>query len=599
MKWLKIKKCLKIFSVIICSIFIFSNKASASNANLEYNFYTKEYNKNIINYFNEYDIDIVSQLNDLISYYESNLDEEFLVFFNLDGYYFNISIYIFDDINKFKNFNFYNYSKSKNLDLSFSYDKYNEPNNILFSNYINGQDNWSFDNINYIFDNLKNKLDNWIINKNWNTSNLFYDSFRYGGFNFSDYNTFNDNSNLLIYSSFDIKYNINSSGNNDFIKVKINDSFILDNESSLKEFINSYSFLNKKENPLKYRMQFNNDVSPDLKQITFDFSSYEFTEGSNPVKTKIEMGSNSLLAEEIPNYLNSYIYGYGTDGVKYDMSEYIDFTIDTTNYLTTKELTFTYTLKKELPKDILRIFIYYDFETINNNYFFNVFDNATWGSVFWEYIENFLVGYKKYTFPEGYDLAIIRSKSFKDLESFYISDKVYFTNPDYDFNLKLYDFKNKIEKYNFNSLTQYLINDVYLKIPIKIDETNNIFPVLTKPMNNESGVFYLKDNLFVQFVNSENLDSIIDGIPEDDFNDNNDLNIDSDIGNLNPPQQDEQSLTVFFNEFWKMFEKFSDILSYITSCFTQFFISLPTTIQFFLCVSFAFVIYKMIVFFIL
>lgn len=564
MKWLKIKKCLKIFSVIICSIFIFSNKTYA----YEFKFDGKSYNtdnfRNALNdYYPEYFengqfdnyVELVWHKDNEIKYilvpisFRAEGDGETY----LPNYFYNLTDYsIITDIDYITNLN-------------------NRSNIVVGAAQKNDGTDYSGYQL-FIGDYINNL---WILELNIDKTTGDY---RY-------YNTtlYNLNSSIVknfrdyyIYCNYNLNFLFNSELDTSYIEIP----------SSI-------------ENPLKYRMQFNNDVSPDLKQITFDFSSYEFTEGSNPVKTKIEMGSNSLLEEEIPNYLNSYIYGYGTDGVKYDMSEYIDFTIDTTNYLTTKELTFTYTLKKEIPKDILRIFIYYDFETINNNYFFNVFDNATWGSVFWEYIENFLVGYKKYTFPEGYDLAIIRSKSFKDLESFYISDKVYFTNTDYDFNLKLYDFKNKIEKYNFNSLTQYLINPVYLKIPIKIDETNNIFPVLTKPMNNKSGVFYLKDDLFVQFVNSENLDSIIDGIPEDDFNDNNDLNIDSDIGNLNPPQQDEQSLTVFFNEFWKMFEKFSDILSYITSCFTQFFISLPTTIQFFLCISFAFVIYKMIVFFIL
>ena len=77
------------------------------------------------------------------------------------------------------------------------------------------------------------------------------------------------------------------------------------------------------------------------------------------------------------------------------------------------------------------------------------------------------------------------------------------------------------------------------------------------------------------------------------------LIISDDIKDLIPPQQQEESLTIFFNQFWKMFEKFSDILSYITACFSEFYLSLPTTIQYFLCVSFAFVIYKMLVYFIL
>ena len=594
MKWLKIKKYLKIFSVIICSIFIFSNKASALENTIFYDInttkdkllkYQEDYN-NGRNIFNDIDL-IINELNDnrtydyfITAYYNSSFNVDFNIVIVPKNTELNtISSGSYAMKTYFYNLKLYNAPKVKYIHVRYNINATNLSLDFYNTNYS------TFDDLmNY----LKNEKNNFTFNDTF-SGELINGEYNYNGIT-DNIMTVN---NMLYYSTLDIPFNnLDSSGN--VYNLYINNN-LLKNNDNIPKLIDYFI----KENPLKYRMQFNNDVSPDLKQITFDFSSYEFTEGSNPVKTKIEMGSNSLLEEEIPNYLNSYIYGYGTDGVKYDMSEYIDFTIDTTNYLTTKELTFTYTLKKEIPKDILRIFIYYDFETINNNYFFNVFDNATWGSVFWEYIENFLVGYKKYTFPEGYDLAIIRSKSFKDLESFYISDKVYFTNTDYDFNLKLYDFKNKIEKYNFNSLTQYLINPVYLKIPIKIDETNNIFPVLTKPMNNESGVFYLKNDLFVQFVNSENLDSIIDGIPEDDFNDNNDLNIDSDIGNLNPPQQDEQSLTVFFNEFWKMFEKFSDILSYITSCFTQFFISLPTTIQFFLCISFAFVIYKMIVFFIL
>ena len=563
MKWLKIKKYLKIFSVIICSIFIFSNKASA----YEFNFDGKSYNTdNFRNALNDYYPEYFEngQFNNYVElvWHKDNEIKYVLVPIEyrevgdgktwLPNYFYNLTDYsIITDIDYITNLN-------------------NRSNIVVGAAQKNDGTDYSgyqLFNGDYI-----NNL--WILELNIDKTTGDY---RY-------YNTalYNLNSSIVknfrdyyIYCNYNLNFLFNSELDTSYIEIP----------SSI-------------ENPLKYRVQFNNDVSPNLKQITFDFSSYEFTEGSNPVKTKIEIGSwNEDVS--LSNYLSQVITGYGLDNIETDLTSYFDISIDTTDYLTTKELIFTYTLKQDLPSDILRLKVYYDFETFDDNYYFNVFDNTSWSSVFWEYIENFVVGYKKYTFPEGYDLAIIRSKSFKDLESFYISDKVYFTNPDYDFNLKLYDFNNKIEKYNFNSLTQYLINPVYLKIPIKIDETNNIFPVLTKPMNNESGVFYLKDDLFVQFVNSENLDSIIEGIPENDFNDNNDLNIDSDIGNLNPPQQDEQSLTVFFNEFWKMFEKFSDILSYITSCFTQFFISLPTTIQFFLCISFAFVIYKMLVFFIL
>lgn len=588
MKWLKIKKYLKIFSVIICSIFIFSNIVLAKEKIYTYeDDYIKYLKDNL-----DYDF-FKNKSNELINYIESNTDYDFVISFYMDSGYpqLRLNVIFFDDINNI----LIGASDYDSNTLSFELTLKNINNNYF--NYKNLETGFDFkdinnENISQMFLDMKAKIDDFILKKDF-SNHKEIDYFTYIR---QRYNLYSSDLKIPLYSTKNLLYNNNTKYNNE-INIQIND-YLFTNNSTLNELIEHFDILGNKENPLKYRMQFNNDVSPDLKQITFDFSSYEFTEGSNPVKTKIEIGSwNEDVS--LSNYLSQVITGYGLDNIETDLTSYFDISIDTTDYLTTKELTFTYTLKQDLPSDILRLKVYYDFETFDDNYYFNVFDNTSWGSPDWRYIENFLVGYKKYTFPDGYDLAIIRSKSFKDLESFYISDKLYFTNPDYDFNLKLYDFNNKIEKYNFNSLTQYLINPVYLKIPIKIDETNNIFPVLTKPMNNESGVFYLKDDLFVQFVNSENLDSIIEGIPENDFNDNNDLNIDSDIGNLNPPQQDEQSLTVFFNEFWKMFEKFSDILSYITSCFTQFFISLPTTIQFFLCISFAFVIYKMIVFFIL
>ena len=559
MKWLKIKRCLKIFSVIICSIFIFSNKASAIDYNFSYNgknFSINQIRQTMKEKYSNYSNDIdncmfelafikdnkiyvaITQYSYIVKkttasgkyrtgteYVRNNSYVRILPTDTKGGF---IASEYYDGGTKYVPYYVYTY------DLSTEEEKYER---------LNGNTKTYF----------PKKLDNETIEIWLNRT--------------------------VLYSNTNFNPQYGTTGERKYIR-PFDEEFIVI------------------EKPLKYRMQFNNDVSPDLKQITFDFSSYEFTEGSNPVKSKIEIGSWNEDAS-LSNYLSQTITGYGTDNIETDLTSYFNISIDTTNYLTTKELTFTYTLKKDLPSDILRLKVYYDFETFDNNYYFNVFDNTSWGSPIWAYVEDFLVGYKKYTFPDGYDLAIIRSKNFNDLESFYISDKIYFTSDEYYFNLKLYDFTNNIEKYNYNSLTQYLINPVYLKIPIKIDETNNIFPVLTKPINNESGVFYLKDDLFVQFVNSKNLDSIVENIPKNDFDNNNDLIISDDIKDLIPAEEKEESLTIFFNQFWKMFEKFSDILSYITACFSEFYLSLPTTIQFFLCLSFAFVIYKMLVFFIL
>ena len=592
------------FILVLILLFSFSNKASASNSNLEYNFYTKEYNENIIDIFNEYDIDIVSQLNDLISYYESNLDEEFLVFFNLDGYYFNISIYIFDDINKFKNFNFYNYSKSKNLDLSFSYDKYNEPNNILFSNYINGQDKWSFDSINYIFDNLKNKLDNWIINKNWNTSNLFYDSFRYGGFNFSDYNTFNYNSNLLIYSSFDLKYNINSSGNNDYIKVKINDNFILDNESSLKEFINSYSFLNEKENPLEFRQQFNNNVHPYLDKITFDFASAEFTEGTINVQSKISVSNYSDIYDKVPILENVSFKGYYQSGpgggstYEYDLNDYISYELEEVDNLPYKDYVFKFKLLKDLPHEYMRIVVTYDFETFDNDYVFDLYDNCTWGVTLYDYITSFLNGYKKYTFPSGYDLAIIRSKNFTDLESYFVSGKLNFEYALYDYKFFNYDFINKKFYFTDFNYEDYLVNEDYFKLPLKIDETNNIFPVIFNSSEDVESIFYLKDDLFVQFINSDTLDSYLDNVTNEDFNDNNDLEIDDSFSTDVDINVDNSNVD-FHDSFTFSLDYFKDSIKSIFVDISYLFNNLPGSLKYFYILIFGIILFIFLIRFIL
>lgn len=572
MKSLKIKKFLKTFSVIICSIFIFSNNVDAKTV------YNMEYStiENIINSNNE-----IKENIDFLFDYIDTIKDDYYVFSTYSHdteKYRTYNLYLLDKSTNITNF-YYNLNKNKVLWFTVDF----ENTNIFEFSY--SENKYPNKNFNEVFNEFLSNVENEIGTNTFHIQNA-------NSVPIENYDKFL----LMLYTNIPDGHMATSNETdnwNIYYDLSINGELITND----KEILNYYDYINR-DNPLKYRMQFNNDVSPDLKQIVFDFSSYEFTDGSNPVKTKLEIGSwNENIS--LANYLSQFITGYGLDNIETDITSYFNISIDTTDYLTTKELTFTYTLKQDLPTDILRIKVYYDFEIFDDNYYFNVFDNATWGSVFWNYVENFLVGYKKYEFPTGYDIAIIRSKNFQDLDSFYISDKLYFTNPEYDFNLKLYDFNNKRETYNFASLTQYLINPVYLKIPLKIDETNDIFPVLTKPINNESGTFYLKEDLFVQFINSNTLNSVVEGITEEDFNNNNDLVIGGDIGNLIPPQQQEENLTLFFSQFWEMFEKFGNILSYITACFSEFFYALPVTIQFFLCISFAFVIYKMLVFFIL
>lgn len=560
MKSLKIKKFLKIFSVIICSAFIFSNNVDASEIELNYSDLSlsaglKEEMNEIIDYLKTIETNNYVVLT--YSYYYNNFRLD-VVKKQDDLSLVHANLYIDDPGNPFM--------------LQWRFNKHAYYIHFNFSDY----------NLNYLKD--------MIANDSYTLSN--YNS----GYYFNTRTNRNINQlDVLIYSNIEFTVDIENDYEDNFY---LNGNEIF-NGDVLEQY---YEYINNLEGPLKYRMQFNNDVSPDLKQITFDFPITAFN-NNNTVSARIEFGNWNNIIEEIPIFNFLKIYGYDINENEIELSHWIGYGYDTTDYLTSKQIDFRFSLTNQpndtIPNNILRVKVYFDFETFNNNYYFNVFDNFIEGTTTWNYIENFLVDYKKYEFKENYDIAIIRSKNFQDLDSFYISDKIYFTSDEYEFNLKLYDFNNKRETYNFTSLTQYLINPVYLKIPLKIDETNDIFPVLTKPIHNESGTCYLKEDLFVQFINSNNLDSTVEGITEEDFNNNNDLVIGGDIENLIPPQQSEQSLTLFFNQFWKMFEKFGDILSYITACFAEFFYTLPITIQFFLCISFAFVIYKMLIFFIL
>ena len=592
------------FILVLISLFSFSNKASASNSNLEYNFYTEEYNKNIINFFKEYDVDIVSQLNDLISYYESNLDEEFLVYFKFVNNYLEINIFIIDDVSKFQDYRFYNYSRSKDMLLIFTFDPYNTNNNKRIFKSINGIENFNKDNIDNIFNNLKDDLNLWINDKTWDNYNYFYGSWRYGDYNFIDYNNLNNNSNLLIYSSFDLLYDNYSYGNKDYININTNDNFTLKSGSSLKEFINSYSILNKKENPLEFRQQFNNNVHPYLDKITFDFASAEFTEGTINVQSKISVSNYSDIYDKVPILENVSFKGYYQSGpgggstYEYDLNDYISYELEEVDNLPYKDYVFKFKLLKDLPHEYMRIVVTYDFETFDNDYVFDLYDNCTWGVTLYDYITSFLNGYKKYTFPSGYDLAIIRSKNFTDLESYFVSGKLNFEYALYDYKFFNYDFINKKFYFTDFNYEDYLVNEDYFKLPLKIDETNNIFPVIFNSSEDVESIFYLKDDLFVQFINSDTLDSYLDNVTNEDFDDNNDLEIDDSFSTDVDINVDNSNVD-FHDSFTFSLDYFKDFIKSIFVDISYLFNNLPGSLKYFYILIFGIILFIFLIRFIL
>lgn len=145
------------------------------------------------------------------------------------------------------------------------------------------------------------------------------------------------------------------------------------------------------ESEVTYRKQFNNDVSPNLKEISFDFPYLGLSNG-NIIKTRIEYGTFSNIVDDIPLYESLKIYGYDLDGNIYDFSNYISYDYLFTDYLSSHQIDLEFYLNEDnvssIPSDILRIKVYFDFETYNNNYYFNVFDSFIEGTTTWEYIKD-------------------------------------------------------------------------------------------------------------------------------------------------------------------------------------------------------------------
>ena len=512
------KKYLKIFSVVICSIFIFSNKINAleeSNLNIDFNLYI-DYFKNIE------EIDYLKEIENMSIFLEENIKD-----FN---YIFKIVCQANNEICGF-DIQFY----SKDIDNFYINDNYSE--NTFTIEAINNNDskylNWKRYQFNIEdMEEIKNQIIEFIKNPKWQNINTpkipqIYQFQVENIENNYQNKIINDGSSfiLMINTNFDLKFN-NVSNTDNIYNLYVNNKKI-NNNDNIPQFID---YLNK-ENPLKYRTSFNNDMNIDLDKITFDYSSAEYIDGSIKVLSKVSVSNYVTDSEKFPKFIDLDFKGHYSSGpgggttIEYDLNDYFTYDFSVVDEVSYYDYIFEFKLIKDLPHEYMRITVTYDFETFDNDYYFDLYDNCRYAT-FYDYIATFLNGYRKYTFPVDYDLAIIRSKSFEDLESFFISGKLDFEYALYDFKFFTYDFNNKKFNYNYFNYEDYLINEDYFKFPLKIDETNNIFPVIFNSRTDITSSFYLKDDLFVEFINSDTLDSYLDNITNDEFNQNNDLEID-------------------------------------------------------------------------
>lgn len=239
MKWLKIKKYLKIFSVIICSIFIFSNNVFAEEKNWIYNENYIEYLKENI----DYDL-LKNNTNDLIDYIESNTNYDFIITFFLDIRYpqVRLNVFFFEDLSqiKIKAYDYTSYSSR----YSFAFDlrninnqKFNEK--MLTTGFDFNEINE--ENFNNMFDEMKIKIDDFLINNDFVNSSRF----SLWGYSLTSYDLYSYQLNIPLYSSKDLVYdNISDNGNE--INIQFND-YLFTNNFSLNELIEHFDILGNKE----------------------------------------------------------------------------------------------------------------------------------------------------------------------------------------------------------------------------------------------------------------------------------------------------------------------------------------------------------------
>lgn len=574
------------FILVLISLFSFDNYANALETK-DFYFDSENYittNRDLLKTYG-----LIDKFNDLFNYIEENSKYEYLFSFGINnGKNISMRLFLIQDVSKVKLFQVVgdNYPEIMIGNSDYIYVDTIDSFNINLSD-----TNWDefFENFKLNFD-KKNNTPNW-----WK---LYY----MNTFLYVDENNYikNDNS-FFLKSSFDLNLSLNEYENNS--KIIFDNGFVLEEGVSLQSFINQLNIFDQTEYPLTYRTSFNNDMNIDLDKITFDYSSAEYIDGTIKVFSKVSVSNYVTDSEKFPKFIDLDFKGHYSSGpgggttIEYDLNDYFTYDFSVVDEVSYYDYIFEFKLIKDLPHEYMRITVTYDFETFDNDYYFDLYDNCRYAT-FYDYIATFLNGYRKYTFPVDYDLAIIRSKSFEDLESFFISGKLDFEYALYDFKFFTYDFNNKKFNYNYFNYEDYLINEDYFKLPLKIDETNNIFPVIFNSRTDITSSFYLKDDLFVEFINSDTLDSYLDNITNDEFNQNNDLEIDDSFSTDVDINLDNSSVD-FHDSFTFSLDYFKDSIKTIFLDVSYLFNNLPGSLKYFYILIFGIILFIFLIRFIL
>lgn len=329
----------------------------------------------------------------------------------------------------------------------------------------------------------------------------------------------------------------------------------------------------------------NNDIN-NLSIVEIDIEN--ITSGFSPMRFALTYSTSSKDIKKIPNFLKYSIIGLDKNGNEFSFNiddyyfikqyDYSPDTYEKTQYLNI--------INKEysVPDGLVRLRVKFYFDN-TVDYTLDVVTTNTVSKTHVDFISSEFENYIKYVFPKDYTKAIIKPKNNNTTESNLIVLSDYFVNDNlellnYDFINNSYDVQYNFNFTEYNDLYKYSDNEKFLNLKLIFNKENKIYPVLHnnyKLVPKMSGLgsiygsyeykdyeqdyveFYLPKNLYVEFVNVEELEKKVENITDEDFERDDDIDISSGFTEkMKERYFEEETQNNNFSQFFKqIYDNFS------------------------------------------
>lgn len=329
----------------------------------------------------------------------------------------------------------------------------------------------------------------------------------------------------------------------------------------------------------------NNDIN-NLSIVEIDIEN--ITSGFSPMRFALTYSTSSKDIKKIPNFLKYSIIGLDKNGNEFSFNiddyyfikqyDYSPDTYEKTQYLNI--------INKEysVPDGLVRLRVKFYFDN-TVDYTLDVVTTNTVSKTHVDFISSEFENYIKYVFPKDYTKAIIKPKNNNTTESNLIVLSDYFVNDNlellnYDFINNSYDVQYNFNFTEYNDLYKYSDNEKFLNLKLIFNKENKIYPILHnnyKLVPKMSGLgsidgsyeykdyeqdyveFYLPKNLYVEFVNVEELEKKVENITDEDFERDDDIDISSGFTEkMKERYFEEETQNNNFSQFFKqIYDNFS------------------------------------------